>query len=102
MYSWEFPHVCVEACDSCGRYIKAVDLTVDGRAVPLVDEIATLPLNIWAEEHGYSKIRSEHREQAANVLVGRPVLPAASGISHRGSRQERPPTRQLNFAMLPT
>lgn len=52
----EFPQVCVEACDACGRYIKAVDLTVDGRAVPLVDEIATLPLNIWAEEHGYSKI----------------------------------------------
>jgi FdhE protein len=52
----EFPHVFVEACDSCGRYVKAVDLTVDGRAVPLVDEIATLPLNIWAEEHGYSKI----------------------------------------------
>ncbi len=53
----EFPHVCVEACDSCGRYIKAVDLDCRiGRAVPLVDEIATLPLNIWAEEHGYSKI----------------------------------------------
>jgi FdhE protein len=52
----EFPHVCVEACDSCGRYIKAVDLTVDGRAVPLVDEVATLALNIWAEEHGYSKV----------------------------------------------
>jgi FdhE protein len=52
----EFPHVCVEACDACGRYIKAVDLTVNGRAVPLVDEVATLALNIWAEEHGYSKV----------------------------------------------
>jgi FdhE protein len=52
----EFPHVHVEACDACGRYIKAVDVTVDGHAVPLVDEIATLPLNIWAEEHGYSKV----------------------------------------------
>ena len=52
----EFAHVCVEACDACGHYIKAVDLTVDGHAVPLVDEIATLPLNIWAEEHGYSKV----------------------------------------------
>lgn len=52
----EFPHVRVEACDACGCYIKAVDVTVDGNAVPLVDEIATLPLNIWAEEHGYSKM----------------------------------------------
>jgi FdhE protein len=52
----DFAHVWVEACDSCGHYVKAVDLTVDGRAVPLVDEVATLALNIWAEEHGYSKI----------------------------------------------
>jgi hypothetical protein len=29
---------------------------VDGRAAPLVDEVATLALNIWAEEHGCSKI----------------------------------------------
>lgn len=52
----EFEHVRVEACDSCLSYIKAVDLTRNGRAVPVVDEIATVPLNIWAEEHGYAKI----------------------------------------------
>jgi len=52
----EFEHVRVEACDSCMCYVKAVDLTKYGRAVPVVDEIATAALNIWAEEHGYSKI----------------------------------------------
>lgn len=52
----ELEHVRVEACDSCKCYIKAVDLTKNGRAVPVVDEIATIPLNIWAEEHGYLKI----------------------------------------------
>ncbi len=52
----EFEHVRVEACESCQCYIKAVDLTTNGRAVPAVDEIATLALNIWAEDHGYTKI----------------------------------------------
>jgi len=33
-----------------------VDLTKNGHAVPVVDEIATVALNIWAEEHGYSKL----------------------------------------------
>ncbi len=52
----DFPHVRVEVCESCKKYIKAIDLTVDGRAVPIVDEIATLPLDLWAVEQGYSKI----------------------------------------------
>ena len=52
----EFPHIRVEACDTCQCYIKAVDLTRDGNAVPEVDEIAALPLDMWALEHGYHKI----------------------------------------------
>ena len=48
-------HVRVEACDSCRRYIKTVDLTKDGHAVPVVDELATIPLDLWAAEHGYRK-----------------------------------------------
>jgi len=51
----EFKHVRVEACDTCRSYIKTVDLSKDGRAVPDVDELATIPLNLWAAEHGYSK-----------------------------------------------
>lgn len=48
--------VRVEACDSCKHYLKSVDMTVDGLAVPLVDEVATAPLDLWAAEHGYTKI----------------------------------------------
>jgi len=48
-------HVRVEACDACRHYIKTVDLTKDGHAVPVVDELATIPLNLWATEHGYTK-----------------------------------------------
>jgi FdhE protein len=52
----DFEHVRVDACDTCQTYIKSVDLTKDGHAVPAVDELATVALNIWAEEHGYSKL----------------------------------------------
>ena len=40
----------VEACDSCHCYLKSVDLTVNGLAVPVVDELATAAaLDVWAE-----------------------------------------------------
>ena len=51
-------HIRVEACDTCRTYLKSVDLTKDGFAVPNVDEIATVVLNLWAEEHGYTKIET--------------------------------------------
>ncbi len=53
----QFQHVRVEACDTCGYYIKTVDLTKNGHAVPVVDELATMPLNLWAREHGYVKLQ---------------------------------------------
>ena len=52
----EFPHVHVEACDACGHYLKAVDLTVDGYAVAEVDEMAAVALDLWAAENGLTKI----------------------------------------------
>lgn len=52
----EFPHVRLDTCDSCSTYIKSIDLTVDGRAIPAADEIAALPLDLWAIEQGYKKI----------------------------------------------
>ena len=55
-HSPEFAHIRVEACDTCNRYIKGVDLTRLGLAVPLVDEIAAAPLDVWAQEHSYTKI----------------------------------------------
>ncbi|MGD1068802.1 MAG: formate dehydrogenase accessory protein FdhE [Bryobacteraceae bacterium] len=53
-----FAHVRVEACDRCKTYIKSIDLTRDGHAVPVVDELATIALNLWADEHGYTKLES--------------------------------------------
>jgi FdhE protein len=53
----EFEHVRVECCDSCRQYIKTVDLTRNGLADPVVDEIASIPLDLWAQEHGYAKLQ---------------------------------------------
>lgn len=52
----EWPHVRVSACRSCAYYLKEVDLTRDGFAVPVVDEMATLPLDLVAAEEGYQKV----------------------------------------------
>jgi len=54
----DFEHVRVECCDSCQRYLKTVDLTKSGLAEPLVDEIAAVPLDLWAQERGYTKLQS--------------------------------------------
>ena len=53
----ELPYVRIEACDTCHTYIKAVDLSRNGLAVPVVDELATVSLDLWAEDHGYSKLQ---------------------------------------------
>lgn len=48
-----FRHVRVEACETCLRYLKTIDLTVDGLAVPVVDDLASITLDLWAAERGY-------------------------------------------------
>ncbi len=53
----EFPHVRVECCDACRCYIKTVDMTKTGLAEPVVDEIAAIPLDLWAQERGYTKLQ---------------------------------------------
>lgn len=53
----EFPALRVEACDTCRLYLLAIDMTVDGRAVPLVDEVAALSLHLWAREQGYRHLQ---------------------------------------------
>ena len=52
----QFPHVRVECCDACHTYIKSIDLTKNGLADPMVDELASIPLNLWTQERGYAKL----------------------------------------------
>jgi len=50
----EIAHVRVDVCDT---YLKSIDLTKTGLAVAVVDELATIPLDLWAREHGYEKLQ---------------------------------------------
>jgi FdhE protein len=51
-----FPHIRIEACDTCRKYLLNIDLAADLAAVPVVDELAALPLDLYAREQGFSKI----------------------------------------------
>ena len=53
----ELPHLQVRACESCDRYLHVVNMVADPHAVADVDEIAALPLDLWASERGYRKLR---------------------------------------------
>lgn len=50
------PHVRIDACGGCNGYLKSVDLRLDGTAVPLADEVATVALDVWAVREGLFKI----------------------------------------------
>ena len=51
-----FPHLRIDACEICRQYLITVDQRKDPRAVPVVDELAALPLDLVAAERGYTKI----------------------------------------------
>jgi hypothetical protein len=51
-----FPHLRIAGCATCRRYLIEVDLARDARAVPEVDELAALPLDLYAAEQGLRKI----------------------------------------------
>jgi len=51
-----FPHLRADGCESCRRYIITVDLRKDAEAVPIVDELIALPLDLHVQERGFAKI----------------------------------------------
>jgi formate dehydrogenase accessory protein FdhE len=53
----QLPHVRVETCETCKFFIRTIDLTKDGHAVPVVDDLAAIPLTLWAHEHGYARLQ---------------------------------------------
>jgi hypothetical protein len=50
------PHIRIEACGSCERYLLDIDLGRDPAAVPEVDELAAVPLALYAVDQGLTKI----------------------------------------------
>jgi hypothetical protein len=54
--SARFPHMRIDGCHTCAHYVISVDLGRDARAVPPVDELAAIPLALYAHEQGMTKI----------------------------------------------
>jgi FdhE protein len=50
--------VRIDACDTCHGYVKTFDLREKGATdvVPLVDDVATLVLDVWAIERGIDRM----------------------------------------------
>jgi FdhE protein len=53
----QFPGARIDTCETCRTYMKTIDVTKDGTAVPIVDDIATVALDLWARERGYHRLR---------------------------------------------
>ncbi len=51
-----FPHLRIDGCNACKHYLLTIDRGRDPRAVPVVDELAALPLDLYAKEQGMRKI----------------------------------------------
>jgi formate dehydrogenase maturation protein FdhE len=52
------PHISIDGCATCKHYVLNIDLGRDPRAVPVVDELAALPLYLFASERELTKIVS--------------------------------------------
>lgn len=50
------PTVRIEGCEACHRYVKSIDLTLDGRAIPEVDDLVSLGMDLWASQEGFRRI----------------------------------------------
>jgi FdhE protein len=47
----------IDACDTCRSYVKTIDLTRDGSACPIADDLASVSLDLWARGQGYHRVR---------------------------------------------
>ncbi len=50
------PAVRIEACETCRRYVKSLDLSEDARPIPEVDDLVSLSMDLWAENEGFVRI----------------------------------------------
>jgi formate dehydrogenase accessory protein FdhE len=50
------PNVRIEACETCHRYVKSLDLSEDARPIPEVDDLISISMDLWATEQGFTRI----------------------------------------------
>ncbi len=51
-----YPTVRIEACETCSRYVKSIDLTQDARPVAEIDDVVSLSMDLWAMDEGLTRI----------------------------------------------
>ena len=51
-----FPHLRIDGCRTCSHYLLTVDVERDPFAVPLVDEIGAIPLDLYARDLALTKL----------------------------------------------
>ena len=51
-----FPHLRADGCETCKQYLITIDLRKEPQAVPVVDELVALPLDLYVKERGFTKI----------------------------------------------
>jgi FdhE protein len=49
-------NVRIETCETCRRYVKSIDVSLDARPIPEVDDLLSLSMDLWAAEEGYTRI----------------------------------------------
>jgi formate dehydrogenase maturation protein FdhE len=52
-----FAQLQVQVCEACRGYLHLVDFAKEKNAVADVDELAAVPLDVWAIERGYRKVQ---------------------------------------------
>jgi FdhE protein len=50
------PGVRIEACETCRGYVKSLDLTLDARPLPEVDDLVSIAMDLWALEEGWTRL----------------------------------------------
>ena len=50
------PTVRIEACETCRRYVKSIDLSEDARPIPEVDDLVSIAMDLWAAGEDYHRI----------------------------------------------
>lgn len=48
-------YIDIQTCKKCNHYIKIVDLRKEGLAVPDLEDIASVSLDLWAQDQGFVK-----------------------------------------------
>jgi FdhE protein len=49
-------NVRIEPCETCRRYLKSIDLTIDARPIPIIDDLLSISMDLWAAGEGYTRL----------------------------------------------